>query len=165
MHEGGPTSHPLRFHRVGFIPLPLGHGRPQVLDQDGNTAGIERDWIANQSGDYSIDDLNKSCLAQFTNHWKCLDNHNHQLWQCRPFEWKLNKCAFDNLVSLLASKPRLRKTNPLTGPFPRQKLEKKIPNQPVNVVPVELRPQQILADRKFRSIEGKPFAAGKEEAQ
>lgn len=45
-----------------------------------------------------IDDLNKHCLEQFRNHWKCLDNHNHQLWQCRPFEWKLNKCAYDNLV-------------------------------------------------------------------
>lgn len=50
-------------------------------------------------GNCRIDDLNKNCLAQFTNHWKCLDNHNHQLWQCRPFEWKLNKCAFDTLVS------------------------------------------------------------------
>jgi NADH dehydrogenase (ubiquinone) 1 alpha subcomplex subunit 8 len=47
----------------------------------------------------------------------------------------------------------------------RKKLEKKIPDQPANVVPVELRPQQILADRKFRSIEGKPFSAQKEEAQ
>ena len=42
----------------------------------------------------------------------------------------------------------------------KQKLQKKIPNQPENVTPVELRPQQILADRKFRSIEGKPFAPG-----
>ncbi|KAF4124415.1 NADH dehydrogenase (ubiquinone) 1 alpha subcomplex subunit 8 [Geosmithia morbida] len=89
-----------------------------------------------------IDDLNTQCLEQFRNHWKCLDNHNHQLWQCRPFEWKLNKCAFDNL-----------------------KLEKTIPDQPTNVTPVQLRPQQIMADRKFRSIEGKPFIAGQEEAK
>ena len=47
---------------------------------------------------YSIDDLNKSCLEQFRAHWKCLDDNNHQLWQCRPAEWKLNKCAFENLV-------------------------------------------------------------------
>jgi hypothetical protein len=38
-----------------------------------------------------------------------------------------------------------------------QKLVKQIPNQPPNVTPVEQRPQQILADRKFRSFEGKPF--------
>lgn len=39
-------------------------------------------------------------------------------------------------------------------------MEKKIPDQPTNVVPVELRPQQILSDRKFRAIEGKPFVPG-----
>ncbi|VUC30390.1 unnamed protein product [Clonostachys rosea] len=89
-----------------------------------------------------IEDVNKHCLEQFTNHWKCLDNHNHQLWQCRPFEWRLNKCVFDNL-----------------------KLEKKIPDQPQNVIPVEQRPQQIFADRKFRSIEGKPFVPGQEAKQ
>ncbi|CAG9940500.1 unnamed protein product [Clonostachys rosea f. rosea IK726] len=89
-----------------------------------------------------IEDVNKHCLEQFTNHWKCLDNHNHQLWQCRPFEWRLNKCVFDNL-----------------------KIEKKIPDQPGNVTPVELRPQQIFADRKFRSIEGKPFVPGQEAKQ
>jgi hypothetical protein len=47
----------------------------------------------------SIDDINKSCLEQFRAHWQCLDNNNHQLWQCRPAEWKLNRCVFDNLVS------------------------------------------------------------------
>jgi len=30
----------------------------------------------------------------------CLEFNNHQLWQCRPAEWQLNKCVFDNLVSL-----------------------------------------------------------------
>jgi NADH dehydrogenase (ubiquinone) 1 alpha subcomplex subunit 8 len=45
-----------------------------------------------------IDDINKSCLEQFRSHWACLEDNNHQLWQCRPAEWKLNKCVFDNLV-------------------------------------------------------------------
>jgi NADH dehydrogenase (ubiquinone) 1 alpha subcomplex subunit 8 len=89
-----------------------------------------------------IDDLNAQCLEQFRNHWKCLDNHNHQLWQCRPFEWRLNKCAYENL-----------------------KLEKKVPDQPTNSVPVELRPQQIMADRKFRAIEGKPFSANAQDGE
>jgi hypothetical protein len=46
----------------------------------------------------SIKDINTHCLAEFRKHWECLDNRNHQLWQCRPAEWKLNKCVYDNLV-------------------------------------------------------------------
>jgi NADH dehydrogenase (ubiquinone) 1 alpha subcomplex subunit 8 len=46
----------------------------------------------------SIEDINKSCLEQFRTHWQCLENNNQQLWQCRPAEWKLNKCVFENLV-------------------------------------------------------------------
>ena len=46
-----------------------------------------------------LEDVNKSCLEQFRNHWQCLDNNNHQLWQCRKMERRLNKCVFDNLVS------------------------------------------------------------------
>jgi hypothetical protein len=42
--------------------------------------------------------MNKHCLLQFRAHWQCLDNNNHQLWQCRPYEMNLNKCVFDNLV-------------------------------------------------------------------
>ncbi|KAL6404902.1 NADH-ubiquinone oxidoreductase 20.8 kDa subunit [Ilyonectria robusta] len=45
-----------------------------------------------------IQDINTHCLAEFRKHWECLDDRNHQLWQCRPAEWKLNKCVFDNLV-------------------------------------------------------------------
>lgn len=44
--------------------------------------------------------MNKHCLEVFRAHWQCLDNNNHQLWQCRPAEWKLNTCVFNNLVSL-----------------------------------------------------------------
>jgi hypothetical protein len=47
-----------------------------------------------------IEDINTHCLAEFRKHWTCLDNNNQQLWQCRPAEWKLNNCVFDNLVSL-----------------------------------------------------------------
>jgi hypothetical protein len=46
----------------------------------------------------SIKDINTHCLAEFRKHWECLDDRNHQLWQCRPAEWKLNKCVYDNLV-------------------------------------------------------------------
>jgi hypothetical protein len=46
----------------------------------------------------SIEDINTHCLAEFRKHWTCLDNNNQQLWQCRPAEWKLNKCVFENLV-------------------------------------------------------------------
>lgn len=45
--------------------------------------------------------MNKHCLAEFRKHWTCLDNNNQQLWQCRPAEWKLNKCVFDNLVRII----------------------------------------------------------------
>jgi len=55
-----------------------------------------------------IDDINKSCLEQFRSHWACLEDNNHQLWQCRPAEWKLNKCVFENLVSVALSTTRMR---------------------------------------------------------
>jgi hypothetical protein len=45
-----------------------------------------------------VEDINKHCLEEFRKHWQCLDNNNHQLWQCRPFEWKLNECVFEKLV-------------------------------------------------------------------
>ncbi|KAL8413228.1 hypothetical protein RB594_004742 [Gaeumannomyces avenae] len=45
-----------------------------------------------------LEDINKSCLDEFRKHWQCLDNNNHQLWQCRADEWKLNKCVYDKTV-------------------------------------------------------------------
>lgn len=60
---------------------------------------------------FRIDDLNAHCLEQFTKHWKCLDNHNHQLWQCRPFEWRLNKCVYENLVRRSSNIQQDRETN------------------------------------------------------
>lgn len=46
-----------------------------------------------------------------------------------------------------------------------QKLEKKIPDQPTNVTPVELRPKQIFADVRIGPGDGKPFIAGQSEAK
>ncbi|KAK0612552.1 hypothetical protein B0T17DRAFT_409541 [Bombardia bombarda] len=80
-----------------------------------------------------IDDINKSCLEQFRSHWECLDNNNHQLWQCRPKEWALNKCVFENL-----------------------KLVKTIPDQPTNSTPVHLRKKQIYSHRTIPSS-AEPF--------
>ncbi|RKF63418.1 NADH-ubiquinone oxidoreductase 20.8 kDa subunit [Erysiphe neolycopersici] len=71
---------------------------------------------------YSIADVNKHCLEEFRKHWTCLDNNNQQLWHCRPAEWKLNKCVYDNL-----------------------KLEKVIPDTPEGEIPVHLRKKQIYS--------------------
>ncbi|KAI1004549.1 hypothetical protein K3495_g3661 [Podosphaera aphanis] len=69
-----------------------------------------------------IEDVNKHCLDQFRKHWTCLEDNNQQLWQCRPAEWKLNKCVFENL-----------------------KLEKVIPDSPEGETPVHLRKRQIYS--------------------
>ncbi|KAL2022992.1 hypothetical protein VTK56DRAFT_4207 [Thermocarpiscus australiensis] len=87
-----------------------------------------------------LEDINKSCLEQFRAHWQCLENNNHQLWQCRPAEWKLNKCVYENL-----------------------KLEKVIPDQPPQSTPVHLRQKQIFAHQWIQRWE-KPFIPGKTEA-
>lgn len=44
-----------------------------------------------------LDDINKHCLNEFRLHWQCLENGNHDLYQCRPAERVLNKCVFQNL--------------------------------------------------------------------
>ncbi|KUI74479.1 hypothetical protein VM1G_10147 [Cytospora mali] len=96
-----------------------------------------------------IEDVNKHCLESFRAHWQCLENNNQQLWQCRPDEWRLNKCVFHNLVgfpfppppaprhTFLHIRPSLRGMS-----FP--KLEKTIPDAAGNI-PVHLRSQQIYA--------------------
>ncbi|KAJ2991126.1 hypothetical protein NUW58_g2633 [Xylaria curta] len=80
-----------------------------------------------------IDDINKHCLEEFRKHWQCLDNNNHQLWQCRKAEWKLNQCVFDNL-----------------------KLEKTIPDAPKDQIPVHLRTKQIYAHYPILRDRGQP---------
>jgi hypothetical protein len=60
---------------------------------------VYRVWPRNADVEaYRIKDINTHCLAEFRKHWECLDDRNHQLWQCRPAEWKLNKCVYENLV-------------------------------------------------------------------
>ncbi len=46
-----------------------------------------------------INDINKTCLAEFRRHWACLEQNNQQLWQCRRPERQLNACVFEKLVS------------------------------------------------------------------
>lgn len=50
--------------------------------------------------DLRLKDINEKCLEAFRKHWQCLDNNNHQLWQCRRPERILNKCVFENIVRL-----------------------------------------------------------------
>jgi NADH dehydrogenase (ubiquinone) 1 alpha subcomplex subunit 8 len=47
-----------------------------------------------------LKDINENCLEAFREHWNCLDNNNHQMWQCRRPERKLNRCVFEKLVRL-----------------------------------------------------------------
>ncbi|KIV99055.1 uncharacterized protein PV09_09227 [Verruconis gallopava] len=70
-----------------------------------------------------LTDINKHCLEEFRRHWDCLENNNHQLWQCRAAERPLNQCVFANL-----------------------KLEKTIPGTPEGSIPVHLRDRQIFAN-------------------
>ncbi|KAI0885994.1 NADH dehydrogenase, alpha subcomplex, subunit 8 [Annulohypoxylon maeteangense] len=82
-----------------------------------------------------IGDINTHCLEEFRKHWQCLDDNNHQLWQCRKQEWKLNSCVYTNL-----------------------KLEKTIPGAPKNEIPVHLRTTQIYAHYPILRDRGqKPF--------
>ncbi|KAG7008558.1 NADH-ubiquinone oxidoreductase 20.8 kda subunit [Physcia stellaris] len=69
-----------------------------------------------------LSDINKNCLEQFRAHWECLDNNNHQLWNCRTQEWKLNGCVFDKLG-----------------------LKKEIPGTPNGETQVHLRKRQIYS--------------------
>lgn len=97
----------------------------------------------------SLDDVNKSCLAEFRKHWECLDNNNQQLWQCRRWERPLNKCVFDNLVSFPESLPREIRLDFVNGTrlanSPLQELKKEIPGAPKGEVPVHERKKQIYA--------------------
>lgn len=74
-----------------------------------------------------ISDINKTCLEEFNRHWQCLNENNHQLWQCRTFEWPLNRCVYNKLG-----------------------LEKVIPDTPKGEVPVHLRKTQIYANQQPR---------------
>ncbi|KAI9792289.1 MAG: hypothetical protein M1816_002514 [Peltula sp. TS41687] len=69
-----------------------------------------------------LEDISKHCLEEFRAHWSCLEDNNHQLWNCRRPEKKLYGCIFENL-----------------------KLEKTIPGTPEKETPVHLRKRQIFA--------------------
>ena len=81
-----------------------------------------------------IQDVNTHCLEEFRNHWHCLENYNHQLWQCRRAERRLNKCVFEKLS-----------------------LEKTIPDSPEGVTPVHLRRRQIYATLPQDELEDRPW--------
>jgi hypothetical protein len=49
---------------------------------------------------YRLADIKTHCLEEFRRHWACLDNNNHQLWQCRRHERPFNACVYDKLVRL-----------------------------------------------------------------
>ena len=101
--------------------------------------------------DIRIKDINTHCLDQFRAHWECLDDNNHQMWQCRPAEWKLNKCAFEKLVRATRSEAQPRLPLPaisLTVSI-AQGLEKVIPDQPKDSIPVQLRRKQVFAHNQI----------------
>lgn len=128
-----------------------------------------------------LQDINTHCLNEFRRHWLCLENGNQQLWQCRPEEWRLNKCVYENLVSQPRSSrpsapkpvsPReddllsdtVRESLYLDAANPGQKLEKVVPDQPKTSTPVHLRTRQVLADFPVLSTQ-KPFVAPKEDSK
>lgn len=47
---------------------------------------------------FSIKDINTHCLSQFKTHWECLEQNNHNLWECRRPEKALNECVFEKIV-------------------------------------------------------------------
>ncbi|EEH17940.1 hypothetical protein PABG_00503 [Paracoccidioides brasiliensis Pb03] len=70
-----------------------------------------------------IKDINANCFDQFKAHWECLEQSNHQLWQCRRPEVALNACVFEKLG-----------------------LKKEIPDTPKGQTPIHLREKQIYAN-------------------
>lgn len=101
LHEGRPPSHSLRAERVCWK-HPFPEPSFQVLNGDNGPVlelseplNADAQWRAQ----HRLKDIDTHCLAEFRKHWNCLENQNHQMWQCRPAEWKLNKCVYDKLVS------------------------------------------------------------------
>lgn len=104
--EGGTKGNSLRPECVRFS-LRLRINFTRILELEGNHlcwgGGWSYEWLVFEGGvltigGHRLTDINTHCLAEFRKHWECLDNRNQQLWQCRPAEWKLNKCVYDNLV-------------------------------------------------------------------
>src|SRR5687767_1400814 len=92
MLEGGPEGDKMCCQRVRNSPSLMMHEQPRM---DWWNATRRR----RSNAPHRIKDLNTHCLGEFRKHWQCLEQGNQQLWQCRPDEWKLNKCVYEKLVS------------------------------------------------------------------
>ena len=88
-----------------------------------------------------LEDINKSCLEEFRQHWMCLEDNNQQLWQCRRPERRFNSCVFDKLVRLVKLVTSINDQWLMV----LQKLEKTIPGAPEGETPVHLRERQIYS--------------------
>ena len=53
-------------------------------------------------------------MQQFKEHWDCLENNNHYLFECRKPEQALNSCVFEKLVR----NPTLYQTIPFSIRYP-----------------------------------------------
>lgn len=138
MREGRKVTRCAASVYVALLPLVLA---AQQLHEALMTSANEELTFINP---HRIKDVNTHCLAQFRDHWHCLENNNHQLYQCRRWERKLNKCVFDNLVQIPScSSPVLIVRLLIT--FSYQGLEKTLPGAPPGDVPVHLREKQIYA--------------------
>ena len=89
---------------------------------------------------YRLKDINENCLEEFRAHWNCLENYNHQLFQCRRPERLLNRCVFQKIVCFTKGLPGCRLLTQAQG------LEKHIPDTPKGQTPVHLRDKQLMAD-------------------
>lgn len=47
---------------------------------------------------HRLNDITANCLTEFRAHYNCLEQYNHQLWQCRRPERVLNRCVFEKIV-------------------------------------------------------------------
>lgn len=105
---------------------------------------VERQWLEMRVSMLicwcsRLSDINTHCLEQFRNHWQCLENQNHQLWQCRRAERRLNACVFDKIVRLHLQLLGILANKAIQG------LQKTIPDAPADETPVHLRQHQIYA--------------------
>lgn len=109
------------------------------------------DFLLTGISDNSIDDINKSCLEEFRSHWLCLENNNHQLWQCRRPERVLNKCVFQKIVRTPSFHQEMNwtKRHMANDSCFEQGLEKTIPDTPKGQTPIHLRDYQTFANRQW----------------
>lgn len=92
---------------------------------------------------YRLQDLHTNCLTEFREHYECLEQNNHQLWQCRRPERKMNRCVFEKIVGTTSKESGGLYSQFLKG------LEKTIPDSPKNQTPVHLKDKQLFADNRI----------------